>query len=88
MQCMISTNEYSNIQISIYALMLIFSKLIFIFDYSESTVNSHVKANMVHILHRIKAIGLQPLESFKDMLTRKNSRSANQIQCVERLSTH
>jgi hypothetical protein len=28
-----------------------------------------VKTNMVHILHRIKATGLQPLESFKDMLT-------------------
>jgi hypothetical protein len=28
-----------------------------------------VKTNMVHTLHRIKATGLQPLESFKDMLT-------------------
>jgi hypothetical protein len=35
----------------------------------RSTENSHVKTNMVHTLHQIKATGLQPLESFKDMLT-------------------
>ena len=69
MQCMISISEYSNVQIFVYALMFIFSKLTFIFDYIRSTENSHVKTNMVHTLHRIKAIGLQPLESFKDILT-------------------
>jgi hypothetical protein len=28
-----------------------------------------VKTNIVHTLHRIKAFGSQPLESFKEMLT-------------------
>jgi hypothetical protein len=28
-----------------------------------------VKTNMVHTLHRIKAIGNQPIESFKDLLS-------------------
>jgi hypothetical protein len=28
-----------------------------------------VKTNIVHILHRVKAFGNQPLESFKEMLT-------------------
>ena len=28
-----------------------------------------MKTNIVHTLHRVKAIGSQPLESFKDMLT-------------------
>jgi hypothetical protein len=40
-----------------------------LFEFPRSTENSHVKTNMVHILHQIKATGLQPLESFKDMLT-------------------
>jgi hypothetical protein len=30
---------------------------------------SHVKTNLVHILHRVKATGIQPLESLKDLLT-------------------
>jgi hypothetical protein len=37
----------------------------------KSTENSHVKTNMVHTLHRIKATGMQPLESFKEMLTKE-----------------
>jgi hypothetical protein len=28
-----------------------------------------VKTNIVHTLHRVKAFGSQPLESFKEMLT-------------------
>jgi hypothetical protein len=28
-----------------------------------------VKTNIVHTLHRVKAFGCQPLESFKEMLT-------------------
>jgi hypothetical protein len=28
-----------------------------------------VKTNIVHVLHRVKAFGSQPLESFKEMLT-------------------
>jgi hypothetical protein len=37
--------------------------------HSMSTENSHVKTNMVHTLHRIKAIRTQPIESFKDLLS-------------------
>jgi hypothetical protein len=40
----------------------------------RSTENSHVKTNMVHTLHRIKATGMQPLESFKEMLTKDEYR--------------
>lgn len=43
-------------------------------DLSRSTENSHVKTNMVHTLHRIKATGMQPLESFKEMLTKEEYR--------------
>jgi hypothetical protein len=28
-----------------------------------------VKTNIVHTLHRVRAFGIQPLESFKEMLT-------------------
>jgi hypothetical protein len=35
----------------------------------RSIEHSHVKTNIVHRLHRVKAFGSQPLESFKDMLT-------------------
>lgn len=43
--------------------------LIPILVFFRSTENSHVKTNMVHTLHRIKATGMQPLESFKELLT-------------------
>ena len=56
-------------QISFYALIFILRNLTSISDYSRSTENLHVKTNKVHTLHRIKATGLQPLESFKDILT-------------------
>jgi hypothetical protein len=36
---------------------------------SRSTKNLYAKTNMVHILYQIKATSLQPLESFKDMMT-------------------
>jgi hypothetical protein len=35
----------------------------------RATENSHVKTNLVHILHRIQSTGTQPLESFKDFLS-------------------
>ena len=41
---------------------------------SRSTKNSHVKTNMVHTLHRIKATGMQLLESFKEMLIEEEYR--------------
>jgi hypothetical protein len=34
-------------------------------------VKSHVKTNMVHILHRVKATRIQPLESLKGLLTKE-----------------
>jgi hypothetical protein len=30
-----------------------------------------VKTNMVHTLHRVKAVGSMPLDSFKDLLTKE-----------------
>jgi hypothetical protein len=40
----------------------------------RSTKHSHVKTNMVHTLHRVKAVGSMPLESFKDLLTEEEFR--------------
>jgi hypothetical protein len=33
-----------------------------------------VKTNMVHTLHRVKAVGNMPLDSFKDLLTKEEFR--------------
>ena len=37
----------------------------------KSSEHSHVKTNMVHTLHQIKAMDCQPLESIKDLLTKE-----------------
>jgi hypothetical protein len=41
---------------------------------SLSTEHSHVKTNMAHALHRVKVVGSQPLDSFKDLLTEEEFR--------------
>jgi hypothetical protein len=35
----------------------------------RSTEHFHVKTNIVHTLHQVKAFGSQPLDTFKGMLT-------------------
>jgi hypothetical protein len=40
----------------------------------RSTEHSHVRTNMVHTFHQVKAVGSQPLESFKDLLTEEEFR--------------
>jgi hypothetical protein len=35
----------------------------------RATEHSHVKTNMVHILHRVKVVGSQPLDSMKELPT-------------------
>jgi hypothetical protein len=40
----------------------------------RSTKYSHVKTNLVHTLHRVKAVGSMLLESFKDLLPEEEFR--------------
>ena len=40
----------------------------------RSIEHSHVKTNMVHTLHQVKAMGSMPLESFKDLLVEEEFR--------------
>jgi hypothetical protein len=40
----------------------------------RSTEHSHVKTNMVHTLHRVKAMGSMPLESSKDLFIEEEFR--------------
>ena len=37
-------------------------------DISKATENSHVKSNLVHILHRMQKVGVLPLSEFKHIL--------------------
>ena len=43
-----------------------------------------MKTNIVHILHRIKAFGSQPFESFKEMLTPDEYRKCESNQQLEK----
>jgi hypothetical protein len=53
----------------------IFALLVFTIEFlCRSNEHSHVKTNMVYILHRVKGVGCQPLESLKDMLTEEEFR--------------
>jgi hypothetical protein len=38
-------------------------------DINKATENSHVKSNLVHILHRMQKVGVLPLSEFKHILT-------------------
>jgi hypothetical protein len=77
MPCMTSTSEtinstsQSSLCLSIYWSLL--SQCL-----CRSTEYSHVKTNVVHTLHRVKAVGSQPLESFKDLFTEEEFRRCSQ----------
>ena len=72
MLCTTSTSKFIQSLFLLYFSTMNIWMLRKFFNYSRSTKNSYIRINMVHTLHWIKAIGLQPLESFKDMLTTKD----------------
>jgi hypothetical protein len=37
-------------------------------DINKATENSHVKSNLVHILHQMQKVGVLPLSEFKHIL--------------------
>jgi hypothetical protein len=45
-------------------------------DINKATENSHVKSNLVHMLHRIQKVGQLPLSEFKDILTAEDMEQA------------
>ena len=38
-------------------------------DINKATKNSHVKTNLVHILHRMRKVGRLEVSNFKDLLS-------------------
>jgi hypothetical protein len=45
-------------------------------DINKATENSHVKSNLVHMLHCIQKVGQLPLSEFKDILTAEDMEQA------------
>jgi hypothetical protein len=45
-------------------------------DINKATKNSHVKSNLVHMLHRIQKVGQLPFTRFKDILTSEEMEQA------------
>jgi hypothetical protein len=45
-------------------------------DINKATENSHVKSNLVHMLHRIQKVGQLLLSEFKDILTAEDMEQA------------
>ena len=51
--------------------------------FSRRHENSHVKSNLVHKLYRVKHLGRQKLEYFKDMVTPEEYKAAEVKQSVK-----
>jgi hypothetical protein len=52
--------------------------------FCRSNEHPHIKTNMVYILHRVKEVGIQPLESLKDMLTKEEYRKCTSSPHIEK----
>jgi hypothetical protein len=52
--------------------------------FCRSNEHSHVKTNMVHTLHLVKGVGIQPLESLKDMLTKEEYKKCASSPHIEK----
>jgi hypothetical protein len=73
MPCMISTSETLSSSFDFQFFSFLYLYLLTNFLY-RSNEYSFVKTNMVHTLHRVKALGCQPLESLKGLLIEEEFR--------------
>jgi hypothetical protein len=81
--CTISTSENLSYSFDVFSFSLLDWYLL-TYSLHRSNENSHVKANIVHTLYRIKAVGCQPLDSLKELLTKEDYRKCANSLHIEK----